>query len=117
MPTSRAKTIATWVLSGLLALLFMFAGGLKLWGEEQTVKGFASFGFSTWFRLFIGASEFAGGVGLLIPSLAQPAAAGLMIIMAGAVWTVISIGQPVAFPLVVLGLLGVVIWLRRPVQR
>jgi uncharacterized membrane protein YphA (DoxX/SURF4 family) len=113
MPPSRAKTIATWIISALLALLFLFAGGSKLWGQEEVVKGFESFGFPQWFRLFIGAAEVAGGIGLVVPALAQFAAAGLMIIMAGAVWTVISVGQPVVFPLVVLVLLGVVIWLRR----
>ena len=37
----RGKTIGLWMLSGLLALLCLMAGGSKLAGAEQHVKGFA----------------------------------------------------------------------------
>lgn len=38
---SKGKTIALWMLSGLLAASFLMAGGSKLAGAERHVQGFA----------------------------------------------------------------------------
>lgn len=92
----------------LLALMFVMAGITKLVGVEAAVTGFEHFGYPPWFRLLIGALETAGGVGLLLPMLARPAAAGLLGIMIGAVWTLVRAGEPPLPPIVVGALLGVV---------
>lgn len=88
--------IVRWVLAIALAALFAFAGTPKLLGAEQALEGFRSMGYGDGFRLFIGASELAGAIGLLIPSLATWAAAGLLVIMVGAIYTHVSsgIGSP-----------------------
>ena len=51
---------------------------------------FTQFGYAAWFLTFIGCSEALGAIGLLIPRVAAFAAAGLSIIMVGAVYTTAS---------------------------
>ncbi|MFN8640454.1 MAG: DoxX family protein [Candidatus Binatia bacterium] len=85
---SRAPNVAAWVASALLFVLFtVLASPPKLLGNPEAVAGFAKQGYSDGFRLFIGASEFLGGIALLIPRLAFWPAAGLTIIMVGAAYT------------------------------
>ena len=94
------------LLTWLLAFIFIGAGIPKVLGLEQAVEGFTHFGYSAWFRLFIGAAEIAGGIGLLIPSLTRMAAVGLLAIMAGAIWTLWSVGESPLPPLVIGGMLA-----------
>jgi uncharacterized membrane protein YphA (DoxX/SURF4 family) len=80
---------ALWIMQWLLALLFVFAGGMKLvLPIEEMTKEIALPGA---FLRFIGVAELLGGLGLVLPSLTgiRPgltplAAAGLVIIMIGA---------------------------------
>ncbi len=123
-PQSRSMTRALWIVQGLLALLFLFAGGMKLVMpiEEMTKQMPLPGGFLR----FIGVAEFLGGLGLILPAatgirpgLTPLAAAGLVIIMIGA--TVVSAetsGMVAAlFPLLVLFLLVLVAYGRwRAVQ-
>lgn len=84
--------IALWIVQALLALLFLFAGGMKLvLPIEEMTKEIAMPG---WFLRFIGVAEVLGAIGLVFPWLLQLrpgltplAAAGLVIIMAGATVT------------------------------
>ncbi|MDB4877942.1 MAG: putative integral rane protein [Gemmatimonadetes bacterium] len=81
---------ALWAVQVLLALIFVFAGGMKLvmpiaaMTKEMALPGA--------FLRFIGVCELAGGLGLIFPALLRvrpyltPAAAGgLVIIMSGAI--------------------------------
>jgi hypothetical protein len=89
-----------WVVQGMLAALFLFAGGMKLALPLEALAGPIS--LPGLFMRFIGVAEVAGAIGLVLPSLLkiQPrltpvAAAGLVIIMIGA--TVLTgIAGPVA---------------------
>jgi putative oxidoreductase len=113
---SRGMNIAIWVVSALLFVLYTVIAGLpKLMGSQQVVEGFRSWGYSDGFRLFIGASEFLGGIALLIPRLAFWSACGLVIIMIGAIYTTVSHGQATQAPFagVALLLLLFVIYVRR----
>ena len=87
---SKGKKIAIWVVSILLAGLFLFAGAPKLLTPEKIRPMFAQYGYAAWFMTFIGCSEVLGAIGLLIPRVAALAAAGLSIIMVGAVYTLAS---------------------------
>jgi uncharacterized membrane protein YphA (DoxX/SURF4 family) len=120
MGTKKA-TIALWTVQGLLAALFLFAGGMKLVMpvEEMTRQ----IGFPGWFIRFIGVCEVLGALGLVLPTalrilpiLTPVAAAGLVIIMAGA--TTITIAGPAAaqavVPMVVGSLCAAVLYGRRP---
>lgn len=82
--------IALWVGQGLLAALFMFAGGFKLVASaEMLSQGPVVLPLA--FIRFIGACEVLGAIGLILPGvfrihreLTPLAAAGLVIIMIGA---------------------------------
>ena len=55
--------------------------------QVEVVENFTRYGHTDAFRLFIGAAEVSGAIGLWIPRLAFWAALGLIIIMLGAVYT------------------------------
>lgn len=90
--------IALWIVQVLLALLFLFTGGMKLIMpiEEMTQQ----LPMPGWFLRFIGVCEVLGGLGLILPwllrirpGLTPLAAAGLVVIMIGATVTTIMTGQ------------------------
>jgi hypothetical protein len=99
---------ALWIVQGLLAALFLFAGGLKLvLPIEEMTKEIPLPG---WFLRFIGVAEVFGALGLILPGLlrirpglAPLAAAGLVIIMIGATVVTLAAGDVAAalMPLVV----------------
>ncbi len=84
---SRGKKIALWIISGLLAALFLFAGLTKLLAPAQAKQWFTQYGYAPWFAIFIGVCETLGGIGVLVPRVAALAASGLSLIMVGAVFT------------------------------
>jgi len=104
-------TYALWTVQVLLALLFVFAGGMKLILpiEEMTKE----IPFPGVFLRFIGVAELLGGIGLIAPGLTgirtelvSLAAAGLIVIMIGAtVLTLVSVGVGSALMPFVVGLL------------
>lgn len=111
---SKGKVIASWVLSGLIALVMIMAGVSKLKGTEEQVKGFASLGYPTWFLYTTGVIEVVGAILLLIPKTAVFGVLLLGATMVGAVVSLLKIGDvghapvPLAF-LLVIALIG---WLR-----
>ena len=111
---------ALWTVQGLLALLFLFAGGMKLaLPIEAMTKQMALPGP---FLRFIGVAEVLGAIGLILPgllrtlpSLTSLAAAGLAIVMTGATVVTLASGGAAAalMPLLVGLLLGFVAYGRR----
>jgi uncharacterized membrane protein YphA (DoxX/SURF4 family) len=84
---SKGQKIAMWVISGLLTALFLFAGLPKLLTPAKILSEWV---YAPWFLTFIGVCETLGAIGLLIPRLAALAAAGLSVIMIGAVYTLVT---------------------------
>jgi uncharacterized membrane protein YphA (DoxX/SURF4 family) len=77
---------------------------------------FEQIGAGQWFRFLVGVLELAGGIGLLIPRLAAPAAIGLMGLMIGAAFTqAVVLGMPamVLTPAILFVVLAVIAWGRR----
>src|SRR5438445_8506374 len=81
--------VALWIVQGLLAALFLFAGDAKLVLPLDQMTGPVA--LPGWFLRFIGVAEMLGAIGLLLPGLLRIrpgltslAAAGLVIIMIGA---------------------------------
>ena len=116
---------ALWIVQGLLAALFLFAGVVKLVLPAEQLMG--SVPMPVLFIRFIGVVEVLGAIGLILPALLRIrpgltplAAAGLVIIMIGAtVITAVTMDPAAAlFPLVV-GLLTafVAYGRRRPAPR
>jgi len=84
---AKTSRVAIWVLSLLLAFVFLLAGVPKLAGVQAHVQHFASWGYPDWFRLLVGVVEVGSAVLLLVPRLAFFGAAGIAVIMAGATYT------------------------------
>jgi uncharacterized membrane protein YphA (DoxX/SURF4 family) len=118
--------IALWIIQILLALLFLFAGGTKLYFSPEVLAAMGppnQVHLPGLFLKFIGVCEVLGGLGLVLPGLfkirpqlTSLAAAGLLIIMIGAVVvTIAGPGVGPALPAVVIGLLcAFVAYGRRP---
>ncbi|HEV3331910.1 MAG TPA: DoxX family protein [Bryobacteraceae bacterium] len=104
---------ALWIAQILLALLFWFAGGAKfVMPVDQMIQGLPPALASGAFIHFIGVCEILGGVGLILPALLRIkpgltplAAAGLLIIMIGAIVVSLPQGIGVAVLPLVTGLL------------
>jgi putative oxidoreductase len=109
---SKGQKIAMWVVSVLLAALFLFAGLPKL---LMPAKMLSQWVYAPWFLTVVGVCETLGAIGLLIPRLAALAAAGLCGIMIGAVYTLLNVHMPkqLPFPILAFILLMLVIYLRR----
>jgi hypothetical protein len=111
-PASGKLNVVLWIIQGLLAVVFLFAGGVKLvipiaaMAKQTALPG--------WFLRFIAVCEVLGALGLILPGLMRIrtgltslAASGLVIIMIGATWISvarISVGSGLT-PLIV-GLLA-----------
>jgi putative oxidoreductase len=115
---SNGKTTALWVLSGLLAALYLFSGGSKLAGAEQHIQAFARWGWPDWMRLAVGAVEVGSAILLLVPRLAHFGAGAMMVVMAGATYTHLfratGEGAMAVLTLVLLALCAVVFRARWP---
>jgi hypothetical protein len=97
-------TYALWIVQALLAALFLFAGGMKLvMPIEEMTKQMPQIPMPGWFLRFIGVCEVLGALGLILPGLLRTrpgltslAAAGLVIIMIGAVAITLVAGDVMA---------------------
>jgi len=107
-------TYALWVIQGLLALLFLFAGGMKLILPVEEMTKQMPVPLPGLFLRFIAVVEVLGALGLILPGLLRIrpgltplAAAGLVIIMIGVTMVTLAGGAvgPALMPLVV-GLLA-----------
>jgi uncharacterized membrane protein YphA (DoxX/SURF4 family) len=104
------RSSALWSLQVLLALLFLFAGSMKLITPIEVMAAQMTVPLPGWFIQFIGVAECAGALGLILPGLLRIqrgltplAACGLVLIMIGATVVTLLGGDvlPVLFPLVV----------------
>src|ERR1700681_4587644 len=123
--SGKKMNVLLWIVQGLLALVFLFAGGSKLvMPIEEMTKQIA---FPGPFLRFLGVAEVLGAIGLILPGLLRIrpwltplAAAGLVIIMIGATVISAQMGgiKAALFPLVV-GLLAAFVaygrWRRWPI--
>lgn len=108
--------IALWIVQGLLALLFLFAGGTKLVLPLDVLRSMGSPNqvlLPGLLMRFIGVCEVLGALGLILPGLLRIrpgltplAAVGLLIILIGAtVITIAGDGVVMALSPMVAGLL------------
>ena len=106
---------ALWIVQGLLAALFLFAGGMKLITPIEVLSVMSPFPGE--FIRFIGICEVLGAVGLILPyalrilpGLTALAAASLVVIMVGATLTTLAIGGGLlALPTLAIGLLAALV--------
>jgi len=113
-PIGRVRIITLWILQVLVALAFFAAAGSKLAGAEQMVGMFDKLGFGQWLRYLTGLLEVTGAIGLFIPRYAFYAAGLLILVMAGAIFSHLTVlgGSPLP-PLVLLLLSATIAYLRK----
>jgi hypothetical protein len=95
----RRTNAILWTIQGLLALNFLLVGSMKLLTPAATLAQLAK-PLPVHLLRFIGACELTGAFGLVLPGLLRIrqyltplAAAGLVIIMSGAVSAMITLGR------------------------
>lgn len=106
--------IALWIAQVLLALVFLFAGAIKFITPMDEMLKQAPIPLPPAFIIFTGVVELLGGLGVILPwllnirpGLTPLAAAGLVIVMIGAVVYTIAAGDLVsALISAVIGLLA-----------
>ena len=107
-------TYALWTVQVLLALVFLFAGVVKLVTPVEEMLAQMTVPLPGWLLQFIGVAEVLGALGLILPGLLRIrpgltplAAAGLTVIMIGAVgYTLVSGDLVPALISLVVGLLA-----------
>jgi hypothetical protein len=117
---------ALWIVAGLLAVVYLFSGAVKLIVPKEKLAAFPGGGwvddFSAGTVKAIGALEVLAAVGLVLPAalgiapvLVPLAAAGLVVLMGGAVLTRLRRREPkpMVADLVYLALAAFVAWGRR----
>jgi uncharacterized membrane protein YphA (DoxX/SURF4 family) len=110
----RWKSVSLWVVRGLLAFVFLGAGGAKLYGVPLMVEEFAHMGLGQWFRYFTGSLEVLGALLILLPSLAAFGALLLICIMIVAtIMHLLVIGGSAVPALVLLALSAIVAMAKR----
>jgi uncharacterized membrane protein YphA (DoxX/SURF4 family) len=122
-------TYILWIVQGLLALIFLYAGGLKLVLPLEVMTEQMPLPLPGWFLRFIAVAEVLGAIGLILPGLLRIrpgltplAACGLVINMIGATVVTLAGGgvAPALIPLVV-GLLSALVaygrWRLAPLGR
>ena len=115
-------TVAYWIVAALLALVYLYSGGLKVVRSPDQLRPMMGWIDILPLRLVraIGLLEVLGALGLILPpltgiapALALAAAIGFVLIQVGAISLHLSRGEVklIGFNIVLLVLAGVAIWL------
>ena len=125
----KTNKIIYWTATLWLALGMLSTGALQLFKAQAEgalsppgVYGITHLGYPVYFLTILGIWKILGAVALLIPKfplLKEWAYAGFFFAMSGAVYSHISVGDPVKanFPALLLLILTVISWYFRPAER
>jgi len=80
-------------LAPLMSLMFLPTAVFKLTNFFLAVEFFTKWGIPLWMMHFIGASELAGAIGLLVPRTRPAAAFALFLLMIGGLFTHLTHGE------------------------
>ena len=80
-------------LAVLMSLMFLPTAFFKLTDFSLAVQFFTNWGIPLWMMHFIGASELAGAIGLLVPRTRPAAAFALFLLMIGGFVTHVTHGE------------------------
>jgi uncharacterized membrane protein YphA (DoxX/SURF4 family) len=108
---SRGRVIAGWVLTVLLAVLFMVTASFKLSGAAQVVEGMQKWGLGDQ-RILIGVGELTSALLFLIPLTHSLGVLLLSAYMGGAIVTHMRHGESYVAQSVILALIWVTGFLR-----
>jgi uncharacterized membrane protein YphA (DoxX/SURF4 family) len=105
----RWKPVALWTVKVILALVFLAAGGAKLYGVTKMVESFHILGLGQWFRYLTGALEVIGAILILIPVWSAFSAILLCCTMVGATLAHLTVLPGSAIPAIVLFVLAAIV--------
>ena len=101
-----------WILTGLMAAFMLMASIPDVLRQRQAIEVFGHLGYPTYLLLFLGTAKILGVIAVLIPAagrLKEWAYAGLIFDLTGALYSHLSVGDPVtvwAFAVIGLVLAG-----------
>ena len=115
---SKLRTVGVvilWILT-ILELLGIGLAGLSKFQSEVWQNMFVGWGYAAWFALVIGGAEMLGALLLVVPRFASYAASMLIVIMLGAIWTVISPTNETqlgpGIPMIYIAVLSIILYAR-----
>lgn len=113
---ARYKELTVLMVSIMLAGAFILAGGMKLIGSADMIASFARWGYGPTFMYAVGAFEVLCALLLLIPRTNFVGAAGIALVMAGAIWTHVTHAEytVIVVPFVLLAMAAWTAWTTRP---
>jgi uncharacterized membrane protein YphA (DoxX/SURF4 family) len=118
----KAKNIAYWATTVIVALLLLSAGVAQVTLQRQNVEGFTRLGYPIYFMVLLGVWKLLGGIALLVPRFPRVkewAYAGIFIDFSGATVTHAVSGDDVGHivtPIVCIAVLFAS-WALRPTSR
>jgi uncharacterized membrane protein YphA (DoxX/SURF4 family) len=112
--TQKAKKITGWVLSILLALVFLSSASMKLMGGEELAKGAAAMGLPLAGLQLIGVIEIVSMLLFLIPRTGLLGTLLLAAYLGGAIVTHLEHGQPFIIPVIIQCLVWITAIIRFP---
>lgn len=110
--TQKTKKITGWVLTALLALVFIRSAAMKLGGGAEALKGAAAMGLSAGTLQLIAVVEILSIVLFIIPRTGLLGTLLLAAYLGGAIATHLEHGQPVMVPVVIQALVWITATIR-----
>lgn len=95
----RKLTIAYWICTGLVALLMGVGSIPNILSSAESIALFQQLGYPAYLLPFLGVAKLLGVIAIIIPgfpSIKEWAYAGLTFDLAGATYSFLAIGTPVA---------------------
>ncbi|UOQ73546.1 DoxX family protein [Hymenobacter cellulosilyticus] len=93
----KTTNVLYWISTGLLAALMLMSGITNLLSVPEAVEGFKHLGYPTYLLPFLGVAKVLGVLALLVPGfprLREWAYAGFVFDLAGAMYSGLSVGDP-----------------------
>lgn len=115
--SQKSLTIIGWVLSALLAILFLWSASMKIIGSEEAVKGAGGLGLSPEHFKLLGIIEFVSVILFLYPRTGVLGTLLLTAYLGGAIATHLEHGQSVFMPSIIEAVLWIAAILRFPELR
>jgi uncharacterized membrane protein YphA (DoxX/SURF4 family) len=112
--TTKTKNIINWVLTALVALVFLGSASGKIMGDANTLKMAESFGISAASFKMIGIIEVVAALLFIFPRTGVLGAFVLIAFMGGAIATHVEHNQPFVPQLIISAFLWIVTVVRFP---
>ena len=110
----KTKNIIGWVLTGMLSLVFIASGSMKLMGGEEVLKGAAAMGISAGTFKIIGVLEIISIILFIIPRTGLLGTLLLAAYVGGAIVTHLEHQQAVFVPVIIQCLVWITAAIRFP---